>query len=381
MKRARLSLVALGFAFLSPSQKRSLRNGLQETSTGSTIPFLKNYCAVGRSTYCSRLRVLAAHYSQCRGRNYLINMSRLLERGASITEMNDMFELMDVDSEQIVACPASETTREVDITSDLTHTDSNAYKAGLHEKPSFGSGAWEKPPTSIWNSVRLETRRNPPCRVSRVRYDQQKRKVSFPGWQYCILKRNSQIRRRPPKASHNLHELARVMMLSQRLVGHDPMDLFTQNCVKVITDWISLLGKTTVPGDLVSSDPCIISAFKAVDRIICGKEGTHLLRRLAYVRLMRIFATLESIIKSERENGRAPREPCYRDATIAIDIYMKAQEDRSHPDALRRELKERKRAGRSWSDLAGPSPLFTMIYSDAAESIVYGITRPRKICY
>ncbi|RSL40497.1 hypothetical protein CEP51_016690, partial [Fusarium floridanum] len=79
-------------------------------------------------------------------------MSRLFERGTSITEMNDMFQLMDVDSEQVVACPASKTTSETNFTSDLTHTDSNAYKAALHEKPGFGSGAWEKPPTSIWNS-------------------------------------------------------------------------------------------------------------------------------------------------------------------------------------------------------------------------------------
>lgn len=53
---------------------------------------------------------------------------------------------------------------------------------------------------------------------------------------------------------------------------------------------------------------------------------------------------------------------------------MRAQEDCSHPDALRRELKERKQAGRSWSDLAEPSPLFAMIYSKAAEPIVYGST-------
>ena len=152
------------------------------------------------------------------------------------------------------------------------------------------------------------------------------------------------------------------------------MNLFAKNCENAITDWISLLGKTTLPGDVASSDSRIIAAFKAVDRIICGQEGTYLLRRLAHVQLMRIFTTLESIIRSERETGRVPREPCYRDASVAVDIYMNAQEDRSHPEALRRELKERKRAGRSWSVLAGPSPLFTMIYSEAAEPIVYGST-------
>lgn len=109
-------------------------------------------------------------------------MSRLLEGGASTTEITGMFELMDVDSEEIVARPASGTTREVNITSDSAYTDSNAYKAGLHEKPSFGSRTWEKHPTSIWNPVRLETRRNPICGVLRGRYGKQKRKVPFTGW-------------------------------------------------------------------------------------------------------------------------------------------------------------------------------------------------------
>jgi hypothetical protein len=188
------------------------------------------------------------------------------------------------------------------------------------------------------------------------------------------LRRFSPIRRperRSPKwASHGLRKLARVTSLSHRLVGHDPMNIFATNCEKTMADWISLLGKTMLPDDVTSSDSRIIAAFKAVDKVICGQEGTHLLRRLAYVQLMRIFTTLESIIRSERETGRVLRAPCYRDASVAVDIYMRAQEDRSHPDDLRRELKERKRAGRSWSDLAGPFPLFTMIYSEAAEPIV-----------
>lgn len=120
------------------------------------------------------------------------------------------------------------------------------------------------------------------------------------------------------------------------------MDLFAQNCIKAFTDWISLLSKTTIPGDLVSSDPRIIAAFKAVDRIIRGQERMYLLRRLAYVQLIWIFTMLESIIRSERENGRALYKPYYRDATIAIDIYIRAQDDCLHPDILRRELKEYK---------------------------------------
>ncbi|KAF4446821.1 hypothetical protein F53441_9574 [Fusarium austroafricanum] len=144
-----------------------------------------------------------------------------------------------------------------------------------------------------------------------------------------------------------------------------------ENCEKTIPDWISLLRKTRLPNFTNSSDSCIINAFKAVDGVICGKQGTYLLRRLAYVQLMRLFVSLEAVIKSERESGGMIRKPGYGDASVAIDIYMSAQESHQHPNDLRRELKERKRAGVSWRYLSGPSPLFTMIYSQASELIMY----------
>ncbi|KND86174.1 hypothetical protein TOPH_09198 [Tolypocladium ophioglossoides CBS 100239] len=181
--------------------------------------------------------------------------------------------------------------------------------------------------------------------------------------------------RRPPKLPGKdlekirKRKLARVTSLSHRLIGHEPLNSFAENCQKTIADWILLLRKTTLPSDIESSDPCIITAFKAVDSIICGQQGTYLLRRLAYVQFMRLFTSLEAIIKSERETRRIFREPGYGNASIAIDIYMSAQESHLHPDKLRRELRERKRAGRSWKVLAGPSPLFTMLYSEASEPI------------
>ncbi len=165
----------------------------------------------------------------------------------------------------------------------------------------------------------------------------------------------------------------RLTNLAHRLVGHDPINTFAENCDKTVGDWISLLGKTTLPSDITSSDPRIIAAFQAVDSVICG-QGTNLLRRLAYIQLMRLFVSLEAIIKSDREIGRLHREPCYRDATVAIDIYMSAQAGHSNTGDLRRELKERKRCGRIWSGLARPSPLIVLMYAEAAEPIVYAFT-------
>ncbi|KAJ4175458.1 hypothetical protein NW767_015780, partial [Fusarium falciforme] len=61
------------------------------------------------------------------------------------------------------------TTREDSITSDLMYIDSSG------QKPSFGSGAWEKPLTNNGSSVRPEIKRDPLRKVSQGRYDKQKR--------------------------------------------------------------------------------------------------------------------------------------------------------------------------------------------------------------
>ncbi len=55
-----------------------------------------------------------------------------------------------------------------------------------------------------------------------------------------------------------------------------------------------------------------------------------------------------------------------RDASIALDTDMVAQDGPPNQVSDRRLLLERKRVGRRWKQLAGPSPFFLLIYSDAA---------------
>ncbi|KAI8623439.1 hypothetical protein F5Y19DRAFT_492631 [Xylariaceae sp. FL1651] len=168
-------------------------------------------------------------------------------------------------------------------------------------------------------------------------------------------------------------KLARVTSLSKRLIGHDPIGTFADNCEKTLPDWIALLRKAKLPNDITSEDPRIITAFKAIDKVICG-QGTDLLQRLANVQLMQLFRSLEGIIKSDRDSGRIHREPYYRDANVAMDIYLSAQETQPNTNGLRLKLKQgRKRFSKRWSDLATPSPLFVLVYSDAAEAIVYTV--------
>jgi hypothetical protein len=64
------------------------------------------------------------------------------------------------------------------------------------------------------------------------------------------------------------------------------------------------------------------------------------------------------------------RERYYTNASIALDIYMTAQEDLSNPDVLRQELQERTQVGKWWKTLSKPSPLLVLMYSEAADSIM-----------
>lgn len=166
-------------------------------------------------------------------------------------------------------------------------------------------------------------------------------------------------------------KLARVNTLCQKLVGDDTFNAFADNCASTVTDWHSLLCKTTLSTDIRRTDPSITAAFKAVDNIITWKEGTYLLRRLAYIQLMRIFTSLESIIKGERDKAQVERLPCYRASSVAMDIYVSCQEEHSSQTNLRDKLKERKRTGRSWVQLAGPSPVLALLYSEVAEPTLF----------
>lgn len=121
----------------------------------------------------------------------------------------------------------------------------------------------------------------------------------------------------------------RVTFLSNRLIGHGPIGTFVGNCEKTLPDWITLLREATLPNGITSTDPRIITAFKAVDNVICG-QGTNTLRRLANVHLIRLFASLEAIIKTDRDVGRIHRGPHHRDDHVPMDIYKRPRNAFEH---------------------------------------------------
>lgn len=49
--------------------------------------------------------------------------------------------------------------------------------------------------------------------------------------------------------------------------------------------------RTSLPENATSSDPRIIAAFKELDNILFDKQTTAMLRRFAYIQLLRVFET------------------------------------------------------------------------------------------
>ncbi|KAB5572221.1 hypothetical protein GE09DRAFT_1216808 [Coniochaeta sp. 2T2.1] len=115
---------------------------------------------------------------------------------------------------------------------------------------------------------------------------------------------------------------------------------------------------------MASSDPKVIVVFQRLDRTIDAGQSIH--SRLAYIQLMRVFQSLEMIIKAEMRGRRIRSETGKGKATVAMNIYRSAQP----PHVSQHRPKKRKQIARWWTTFAGPSPLFATIYSEAAEKIV-----------
>ncbi|KAM7204416.1 hypothetical protein V8F33_001718 [Rhypophila sp. PSN 637] len=163
----------------------------------------------------------------------------------------------------------------------------------------------------------------------------------------------------------------RTLNIAKMLLGHNPLSVFAENYRRTATDWLVVLRQTIVPHDIESTDTRITQAFVVLDNVIVRGLGTTLLRRLAYIQLIRVFESLERLLQKEREDCRSYRRRCYTDRTVALDIYMSSQSDISNVKRLRRDLKERKRIGRRWLELAvRTSPVFVLVYPETAEKIV-----------
>lgn len=121
-----------------------------------------------------------------------------------------------------------------------------------------------------------------------------------------------------------------------------------------------------MPDSITSSEPRVVAAFKELDSIILGRE-TRILKRLAYIRLLQVFKSLEQILHSDHREGRIEFRSGYSALSFAADIYVSAQGRLT----TKKLLEERTQYARRLRDLAVEAPLSLLIYSNVAETVAY----------
>lgn len=203
----------------------------------------------------------------------------------------------------------------------------------------------------------------PPLRVNRRHSDSHK------GAGATTRRRKRKPRLHIPRQNpeRQLYAKNRMLEIVPDLVWHDVITIFAHYFERAVNSWVSILTQTAIPDNIGSSDPRVINAFKFLDIARTGSDG--ILSRLAYIRLADVFESLKQIVAAERQNGQLlAQRSGYRNASVAVDIYIEAQEQAG---TSRDEVKQRNRVARRWRTLAGPSPIFIIIYSEAAEGLAY----------
>lgn len=171
-----------------------------------------------------------------------------------------------------------------------------------------------------------------------------------------------------------------VSMFCKRLLCEGAIIGFSAALESVAIPWFRLLRDAAVPHNARSQDSRFVRAFKALDLAIKVPDSScPLLPRLAIVQLFHMIKTLEARVARDRKAGCIASRSGYRDASIALDVYASAQSQISPPS--RNSLIHRKRLAKRWSELAGPWPLFVLIYSQEAETIMFAsrLLRPHIV--
>lgn len=165
-----------------------------------------------------------------------------------------------------------------------------------------------------------------------------------------------------PERSHDISQLA------FSLIRSDAVDFFGQHLDDIFDFWMKILETSTLPSGIACNDPQVKYAFNALDGLIMTATDT-LAPRLANVQLDRMMGDLKSIITSSRQQGIIRSTVGRGNATIALDLYVSAQ-DTEGGEKMKQRLQRRVRFARRWATLAASSPLLLVIFTREAERLV-----------
>ncbi|KAM3548435.1 hypothetical protein ARSEF4850_009411 [Beauveria asiatica] len=157
-------------------------------------------------------------------------------------------------------------------------------------------------------------------------------------------------------------------------IRDDVIRYFLDTWEVTLANWMLLLHKTALPEDGIYSAQQMATAVNALESVIAGEE--LLPAKFGYLQLVNFLDALETRIQLQKDNG----QECKRKsaATIAFDQYLAVQGHKGKKngkDALSYKLE----IGRRWKELASPSSLLLLAFSDAAEDFVGILTSPTPV--
>lgn len=141
-----------------------------------------------------------------------------------------------------------------------------------------------------------------------------------------------------------------------------------QQEINAFWSWLSrktYLAINTMPGDETTLD-----ALGVIDSVILSQHDCSWKLRLAYVQLIRVTTILKSLIVKGSRRGRLRRTVGKGNASILMDIYVRAQRESAAPSTLRQQVQKRLRLARRWADLIGGSIFLAAAYGSKADAIM-----------
>ena len=160
-----------------------------------------------------------------------------------------------------------------------------------------------------------------------------------------------------------------ILVVTSLLIRKDSISYFLDNCHLLYKGWMLFAAQRPVVKNDVEAS--VIDAFDTVQGLVKGNRIRRLLLRLAFIHLARVIDTYKAVAAADRVQGKASRNVGQRDASVAIDIYLREKRKVSSEEIKRSRLSGYCRSGRRWAELAGPTPILVFVFPQVAETIVY----------
>lgn len=161
-----------------------------------------------------------------------------------------------------------------------------------------------------------------------------------------------------------------IAMVASKLVSDDAISYFLHNS--------QLMSESRTPScspePTISNNRVETTVVAALDRvlgILKGNRACRLLSRFAYLQLVWLIDAYKAAAASDRLQRKGRRRVGQRDASVAIDAYLRTKRALPGETLRRSQISGYCRTGRRWKVLAGRAPNLIFIFPQLADTIVY----------